>query len=55
MRHFKAVNDRDPESHEEFMDKIIKENAIQLPGLFDGERYEYDPDTAELMVVRPKK
>jgi hypothetical protein len=55
MRTFKALHDRDPESHEEFMKEIINENGISLPSLFEGERYEYDPEAGELMVVKPKK
>ncbi len=55
MRKFNAEHDRDPESHEEFMEQIIKENGIQLPALFDYQRYEYDPTTGELMVVGPKR
>jgi hypothetical protein len=55
MRKFNAEHDRDPESHEEFVEKIIEANGIQLPALYAGERYEYDPERGELMVVRPKK
>jgi hypothetical protein len=40
-----------PATHEEFMDKIIRANNISLPELPAGQRYEYDPQTHELMVV----
>jgi hypothetical protein len=55
MRKFNAEHDRDPESHEEFMEQIINANGIQLPALYENQRYEYDPETGELMVVGPKK
>lgn len=44
-----------PKTHEEFMDKIIKVNAIELPELPDGQRYVYDPKRGELMVEKPKR
>jgi hypothetical protein len=53
MKLYKATNDHAPRSHEEFMEKIIKENGIKLPQLPAGERYLYDPKTEELMVERP--
>ena len=51
---FKASNGKLPQSHEEFMDKIIKANEIELPELPDGQRYIYDPKLGELMVEKPK-
>lgn len=54
MNLYKATNGSGPKSHEEFMQKIIKENAINLPQLPDGHRYVYDPQTEQLMVERPK-
>ena len=50
---YKATNDHAPKSHEEFMEKIIKENGVKLPQLPAGERYLYDPKTEQLMVERP--
>jgi hypothetical protein len=50
---YKATNEHAPKSHEEFMEKIIKENGIKLPQLPAGERYLYDPKTEQLMVERP--
>lgn len=55
MRSFKAINERYPKSHEEYMEKIIQEGQIQLPELPAGETYLYDPETQELMVTRPSK
>ena len=40
-----------PKSHEEFMEKIIKANQIQLPELGPGNVYEFDPKTGVLMVA----
>ena len=51
---FNATEGRNPKSHEEFMEKIIKANQIQLPELPPNHRYLYDPMTNELMVERPK-
>ncbi len=46
---YKAMNGP-PKSHQEFMDKVIKENNIRLPELPEGDRYLYDPKTEQLMV-----
>jgi hypothetical protein len=51
---FNASEGRNPESHEEFMEKIIKFNNIKLPELPPGQKYIYDPAQNELMVERPK-
>jgi hypothetical protein len=53
MNKFKALEGRPPKDHEEFMERIIKENMIKLPELPDGHRYRYDPKTAQLMVEQP--
>ena len=53
MQLFKATEDRNPKSQEEFMEKIIKANNIHLPQLPDGDRYMYDPKTEQLMVESP--
>ena len=55
MRIFKAANERLPNSHEEFMEKIIKASDIPLPELPAGERFVYDPERGELMVERPRR
>ena len=56
MKTFKALDPdgKGPKTHEEFMEKIIKENGIELPVLPDGHRYRYDPETEDLLVERPK-
>jgi hypothetical protein len=55
MQLYEASNGKAPESHEEFMQKIVEENQIALPKLSEGRRYVYDPQTKQLMVERPKK
>jgi len=55
MKLFKATEDRVPKSHEEFMQRIIKENHIILPLLPEGHHYVYDPKRGELMVEQPAK
>lgn len=50
---FKANEDRYPNSHEEFMTRIIKENNIQLPVLPAGKKFQYDVANHELVVVEP--
>ena len=54
MSFFQANEGRFPKDHEEFMERIIKENNIKLPSLPQGHEYTYDPESHELMVVRPK-
>ena len=51
---FNASEGRNPESHEEFMEKIVEFNNIKLPELPPGHKYVYDPQANELMVERPK-
>jgi hypothetical protein len=53
MKLYKAMEDRAPKTHEEFMEKIIKANNIKLPELPQGHRYKYDPKTEQLMVESP--
>ena len=55
MKNYKALNDRAPRTHEEFMKVIIKENQISLPPLPPGDRYVYVPETEELMVEMAKQ
>jgi hypothetical protein len=52
---YKATEGHAPESHEEFMEKIVKFNQIQLPALPPGHRYVYDPKSERLMVERPRQ
>jgi len=50
---FEAYEGYAPRSHEEFMEKIIKENMIKLPELPEGHKYVYDPKLKTLMVEKP--
>jgi len=50
---FKATENRPLKSHEEFMDRIIKENQIRLPELPEGQRYLFDTKTEQLMIEKP--
>ena len=49
MNKYKGVNGHYPKSQKEFMQKIIKENQINLPELPYGKRYFYDPKKAAQM------
>lgn len=51
---FQASEGRFPNSEQEFMEKIIKANAIVLPKLPDGDSYVYDVQSHTLMI-RTKK
>lgn len=55
MNLYKATNGRLPQSHEEFMEKIIEANSIKLPVLMPDQKYVYDPKTGQLMVEGPAK
>ena len=44
-------NGRYPKSHEEFMEKVIKANNIQLPQPVTTAEYQYDVENHELKVV----
>ncbi len=48
---FNATEGRYPNSYEEFMTRIIKENNIQLPVLPGGAKYQYDVENHKLVVV----
>ena len=50
---YKATEGHTPRNHKEFMERIIKENHVQLPALPTGHNYVYDPEADELMVERP--
>ena len=39
-----------PQTHDEFMEKVIRANGLTLPELPPGIEYQYDPETEELMV-----
>ncbi len=55
MRLYKAMNGSAPKSHEEFMEKIIKENRIKLPDLPPGDRYVYIPEQEQLCVEHTQR
>ena len=55
LRLYEAEKGHRPKTHEEFMDKIIKFNQIDLPEWPAGQEYIYDPAKGELMVKRPKQ
>ncbi len=48
---FNAAEGRYPNSHEEFMTRIIQENNIKLPVLPGSKKYQYDVTNHELVVV----
>lgn len=47
---FQALEGRMPKSHEEFMEKIITANRIQLPELPEGQVYRFNVEQKELWV-----
>ncbi len=51
---YKAGEGHAPKTHQEFMDRIINENHIQLPTLPPGQRYVYDPQKEKLLLEKPK-
>jgi hypothetical protein len=53
MNLYKATNGYFPKSNDVFMKDIIKFNQIKLPELPFGQSYEYDAESAQLMVIRP--
>ena len=52
---FHAIEGRYPKDHAEFMEKVIKQNNIQLPVLPGKRRYQYDVENHELVVVEAAK
>lgn len=62
MQIYKAEHAEYPQTQEEFWEKIIKANSIQLPELPAGQKFLYDPELAKetngadsLKILRPKK
>jgi hypothetical protein len=47
---YRALEGSPPKSHEEFMEKIIRANRIQLPELPAGAVYHFNADKGELWV-----
>lgn len=54
LKKYKALHGEAPQSHEEFMEEIVKPLRIELPPLPPGERYIYVPEKETLMVEKPK-
>ena len=53
---FNGLEGRYPNSHEEFMTRVIKENNIRLPALQPGLEYQYDVENHKLLVIQsPEK
>ena len=52
---FNASEGRYPNSHEEFMTRIVKENNMRLPVLQPGMEYQYDVENHKLVVIKKKK
>ena len=48
---FNALEGRYPKDHQEFMERIIKENGIELPVISTKHRYLYDVEKHELVIV----
>lgn len=57
LKMFKALDPqgKGPETDEEFKEKVLKQNGIQLPELPDGQTYVYDPEQEQLMIRRPSR
>ncbi len=51
VRLFEGENGRYPKDYDEFMEKIIKANKIELPVLPGGKKYQYDEANHALVVV----
>lgn len=51
IQFFWASEGRYPKSHEEFMEKVIRANQMQLPAIEEGYRYEYNPEDHVLWKV----
>ena len=49
-----GLNGDFPKSHEEFMERVIKFNHLQLPELDEGDEYLYDPEDHTLKIYRPE-
>ncbi|MBL8812590.1 MAG: hypothetical protein JNM43_20670 [Planctomycetaceae bacterium] len=49
---FNAAEGRYPNSFEEFMTRVIKENQIRLPQLPQGMEFQYDVENHKLLIVK---
>ena len=52
---YKALDGTVPKDYAELQEKVIAPNNIRLPELPPGHRYDWNAETEELLVVRPKK
>ncbi len=52
---FHALEGRYPKDYDEFMQRVIKENKIQLPEPAKGLCYEYDVENHKLLIVKEAK
>lgn len=51
VRLFEATEGRYPKDYDEFFEKIVKANNIQLPVLPGGKKYQYDVENHKLEVI----
>ena len=49
---FYATEERYPRDYDEFVERIVKPNNIQLPKLPGGKKYKYDVENHTLVVVK---
>ena len=49
---FRAEEGRYPRDYDEFVERIVKPNNIQLPKLPGGKKYKYDVENHTLVVVK---
>ncbi|MEO2032815.1 MAG: hypothetical protein ABGZ35_12085 [Planctomycetaceae bacterium] len=49
---FRALEGRYPKDYDEFMQRVIKDNKMQLPKPVKGLHYEYDVENHKLLVVK---
>ena len=49
---YKATVGRMPQTHQEFIEKVINPNQIKLPTLPPGQTYVFDPEKEMLMVEK---
>lgn len=52
VRMFHALEGRYPRDHDEFMQRIIKQNNLRLPNLPADREYQYDVSNHKLLIVR---
>ena len=53
MNKYKAIHEKGPASHAEFMEQIIRANNIKLPPLPSNQEFMYDPADGELKIRKP--